>query len=446
MDTDRTLPRAPLGARGFGWHVQRALRKGLLHLLIAAVIIVFIFPIWVGVDTSIKPANQLRKFPTSVLTTSPTLEKYAQALGPLKLYRYMGNTVIVAGATTLLGLLVGSPAAYALSRFRFTGRGFFARTVLLIYMFPPMLLIIPLYLMMTAVKVRDSLFSLIVTDTTFALPFSIWMLKAFFDTVPRDLDDAALIDGCTPLSVLHRVLLPVSGPGVVATAVFCFMLGWGEYLFAVTFITTQSLQPITVAVYALISPFAVDPSLLMATSVISAIPPVIFFFAAQKWIVQGLMAGATGAPRLRVSVQPPESGIIGGGLVVLLLPRRDLAVDAETEAPRAQHLDHVGRSLQQVGMDRDQDRRVLVSAGLVRRPALVAVRRLLQPHQVQEQRRFIRAPLVAKPGLALRIRAVEIRVQRRAVARIDDVDMLFEAVALDLGRVALLARPNYRNS
>ena len=118
------------------------------------------------------------------------------------------------------------------------------------------------------------------------------MLKAFFDTVPRDLDHAALIDGCTPLNVLYRVILPVSAPGVVATAVFCFMLAWGEYLFAVTFITTQSLQLITVAVYSLITPFALDPSLLMATSVISAIPPVIFFFAAQKWIVQGLMAGA----------------------------------------------------------------------------------------------------------------------------------------------------------
>ena len=293
-DTNRALQRvpSPVAMRRFGWQLQRALRKTLLQLLIAAVIIVFIFPIWVGVDTSIKPANQLRKFPTSILTTSPTFEKYAQAFGPLKLYRYMGNTVVVAGATTLLGLLVGSPAAYSLSRFRFKGRSFFARSVLLIYMFPPMLLIIPLYLMMTALKVRDSLWSLIATDTTFALPFSIWMLKAFFDTVSRDLDDAALIDGCTPLSVLYRVLLPVSGPGVVATAVFCFMLGWGEYLFAVTFITTQSLQPITVAVYALISPFAVDPSLLMATSVISAIPPVIFFFAAQKWIVQGLMAGA----------------------------------------------------------------------------------------------------------------------------------------------------------
>ena len=293
-DTDQALPRGHSSdvARRFGWRLQRALKRTFFHAVIAAVIIVFIFPIWVGVDTSIKPANQLRKFPTSVLTTRPTMEKYAQALGPLKLYRYMGNTVVVAGATTLLGLLAGSPAAYALSRFRFRGRSFFARTVLLIYMFPPMLLIIPLYLMMTALKVRDSLWSLIVTDTTFALPFSIWMLKAFFDTIARDLDDAALIDGCTPLSVLYRVLLPVSGPGVVATAVFCFMLAWGEYLFAVTFITTQSLQPITVAVYALISPFAVDPSLLMATSVLSAIPPVVFFFAAQKWIVQGLMAGA----------------------------------------------------------------------------------------------------------------------------------------------------------
>ena len=235
------------------------------------------------------------------------MEKYAQALGPLKLYRYMGNTVVVAGATTLLGLLVGSPAAYSLSRFRFKGRSFFARSVLLIYMFPPMLLIIPLYLMMTALKVRDSLWSLIATDTTFALPFSIWMLKAFFDTVSRDLDDAALIDGCTPLSVLYRVLLPVSGPGVVATAVFCFMLGWGEYLFAVTFITTQSLQPITVAVYALISPFAVDPSLLMATSVIFRDSSSHIFLRGPKMDCAGPDGGGHQGLNLLPTPRPPLS-------------------------------------------------------------------------------------------------------------------------------------------
>ena len=223
-DANRTLTQAlsRAVARPVGKRLLKVLRSIVLHVGIIAVIIVFIFPIWVGVDSSIKPPNQLRKFPTSIFTTQPTLEKYAQALGPLKLYRYMGNTVIVAGATTLLGLLVGSPAAYALSRFRFRGRSFFARTVLLIYMFPPMLLIIPLYLMMTAVKLRDSLWSLMVTDTTFALPFSIWMLKAFFDTVPRDLDHAALIDGCTPLNVLYRVILPVSAPGVVATGGLLF--------------------------------------------------------------------------------------------------------------------------------------------------------------------------------------------------------------------------------
>lgn len=278
-----------------GWwtaRLSRMLRRVIGFLLIAALLVAFVFPVWVAIDTSIKPSSQLRKFPTSILTTRPTFEKYSKSLIDMKLYRHMGNTVIVAGATTLIAIIVGCMAAYALSRFRFKGRNFFSRAVLLIYMFPPMLLIIPLYLMLTALRVRDTLFSLIVTDTTFSLPFAIWMMKSFFDTVPRELDDAALIDGCTPVSVLYRIILPVSGPGVVATAVFCFMQGWGEYLFAVTFITTQALQPITVAVYALISPFAVDPALLMATSVASAVPPVIFFFLAQKWIVQGLTAGA----------------------------------------------------------------------------------------------------------------------------------------------------------
>ena len=279
-------------ARFLGRSLWKLLRRIVFYLVIAVVIIVFVFPTWVALDTSIKPAYQARKFPTSLLTTKPTFEKYAEAFGPLKFPIYIRNTVMLAGGTTMLGIGVGCLAGYALSRFRFRGRDFFSRAVLLIYMFPPVLLIVPLYLMTSALKVRDTLWALIITDTTFALPFSIWMLKSFFDTVPRELDDAALIDGCSPLSVLWRVILPVSAPGVVATAVFSFMLAWGEYLFAVTFITTQTLQPISVAVYSLMQPFALDPGMLMAISVISAIPPVVFFFAAQKWIVEGLTAGA----------------------------------------------------------------------------------------------------------------------------------------------------------
>ena len=272
--------------------IWKTVRRVIGYIAIIAVILAFVFPMWVAVDTSVKPINQQRKFPTSLLSTQPTLEKYAKAFGPLKFPLYMGNTVFVASLTTLLSVTVGSLAGYALSRFRFRGRTFFSRTVLLMYMFPPMLLLIPLYLMLTSLRIRDSLWALIVCDTTFALPFSIWMLKSFFDTVPRELDEAALIDGCGPLRVLVYIVLPVSVPGVVATAVFSFMLAWGEYLFAVTLITTQRFQPISVAVYALMQPFALDPGMLMAISVISAVPPVIFFFVAQKWIVQGLTAGA----------------------------------------------------------------------------------------------------------------------------------------------------------
>ncbi len=275
-----------------GRRIWRTVRSLPLYLAMVLIILCFVYPIWVAVDTSIKPAYQLRTFPTSLFTTRPTFEKYAEALGPLQFPHYMGNTVFIAVLTTLLGVSVGSLAGYSLSRFRFRGRQFFSRSVLFIYMFPSMLLLIPLYLMLTSLRVRDTLWALVVCDTTFALPFSIWMLKSFFDTVPRELDDAALIDGCSPLGALFRVILPVSGPGVMATAVFAFMLAWGEYLFAVTLITTQSYQPISVAVYATMQPFALDPGMLMAISVISAVPPVIFFFAAQKWIVQGLTAGA----------------------------------------------------------------------------------------------------------------------------------------------------------
>jgi len=269
-----------------------ALGSSIRSLLITAVICAILFPLYIALDTSLKPRDQIRQFPRSFLTLQPILTNYREALTTRKLPQHMQITVVIGACTVLLGIGLGAPAALALSRFRFRGQHFFSRIILMVYMFPPMLLVVPLYLLFAQLKMNDSLWSLVLTYTTFSLPFSIWMLKAFFDTVPRELDEAALIDGCTPIGAMFRIILPLSGPGVAATAIFCFMLAWGEYLFALTFITSQNLFPITVAIYSLIGPFVLSPGLLMAAALLSAFVPLILFFAAQKWIVKGLTAGA----------------------------------------------------------------------------------------------------------------------------------------------------------
>ena len=275
--------------------IQRIRRTGgrVLHY-VAVILVIFIvlFPFYIAFDTSIKPETESREFPRRFVTNDPTFKSYLRAFSCGELDEHMLVTAIVGGCTTLLSVGLGSLAAFSLSRFRFRGRQLLSKAVLLVYMFPSMLLVIPLFLVFARFRMNDSLFALIVTDTTFALPFSIWMLKTYFDSAPRELDDAALIDGCSPISVLYRVILPLSAPGLVATAVFCFMQAWGEYLFAFTLINTEKLQPITVAIYSLIGPYAMDPGLLMSASILSAIVPTVFFLAAQKWIVKGLTAGA----------------------------------------------------------------------------------------------------------------------------------------------------------
>ena len=267
-------------------------KKLIYTIVVFAVVFILIFPFYVTFDVSIKPLGASKEFPRSLITLAPTIEHYVRVLIARNLVHHMLVTAFVGLGTTVLALVLAILASFSLSRFRFRGQNFFSRAVLMVYMFPPILLVVPLFLIYNRIGLNDTLLALILTDTTFSLPFAIWMLKSFFDVIPSELDDAALIDGCNSLSVIWYVILPVAGPGVVATAVFCFMLAWGEYLFALTFINSQALQPITVAMYSLIGPYAMNPGVLMAASVLSAVPPVIFFFIAQKWIIAGLTAGA----------------------------------------------------------------------------------------------------------------------------------------------------------
>ena len=267
-------------------------KKLIYTIVVFAVVFIILFPFYITLDVSVKPLSASKEFPWSFITLAPTIEHYVRVLIARNLFHHMLVTAFIGLGTTVLALVLAILASFSLSRFRFKGQKFFSRSVLMVYMFPPILLVVPLYLIYVRVGLNDTLLALILTNTTFSLPFAIWMLKSFFDVIPSELDDAALIDGCNSLSVIWYVILPVAGPGVVATAVFCFMLAWGEYLFALTFINSQALQPITVAMYSLIGPYALNPGILMSASVLSAVPPVIFFFIAQKWIIKGLTAGA----------------------------------------------------------------------------------------------------------------------------------------------------------
>ncbi len=205
---------------------------------------------------------------------------------------YMRNSILVAGGTTCLSIIVAVIGGYALSRFRFRGRVFFSQALLAMYMFPPVLLLIPIFIILKTIGLFNSLFGLIFAYSTFSLPFCIWMLKGFFDSIPPELEEQAIVDGCTRLGSMVRILLPLSAPGITSTAIFSFILAWNEFMFANVLIRTDKWKTVTVGLPSFAGQHMTDVGIMFAASTLLVIPVLTFFFFLQKFMVRGLTAGA----------------------------------------------------------------------------------------------------------------------------------------------------------
>lgn len=203
----------------------------------------------------------------------------------------MGNSLIVAVGTVILGLLVSVTAAYAFSRFRFRGRRVLMLQFLLVNMFPVVLLILPLFIMMRWLGILDTHLALILANATVAIPFAVWMLTSYINAIPRSLDEAAMIDGCSRLSALRRVVLPLALPGIISTGIYIFITAWNEYLYALT-LTGRNVRTVTVAIQTLIGEFQIEWGLLAAGGIIGALPVVLLFLVVQRRLVGGLTQGA----------------------------------------------------------------------------------------------------------------------------------------------------------
>lgn len=224
----------------------------------------------------------------------PTLSRFGglSHLTGVPLFTWMKNSVIVGLATALSSVLLATPAAFALSRFRFRGSGTFGFLVFATQMLPAALLIVPLYNIFAGLRLIDNLASLVIADTAFAMPVAIWVIKGAMDSVPRDLDEAALMDGAGQLSILRRIVLPVAAPGIAAAAIIAFLSGWNDFLFANTFMVSTNKWPVTKGLASFFGQYSTPLDLIMAASVLFALPPVIFFLLLQRRMVAGLSAGA----------------------------------------------------------------------------------------------------------------------------------------------------------
>ena len=253
-------------------------------------------PIYAMITSALKPLQdvqqQFRWWP-SHLTTQPFVDIWHT----VPLARYFTNSLIVSSIASLLSVTVAIFAAYGVSRYRFRGRGTFSITVLSTQMFPGILFLLPLFLIyvniskVTGVDLYGSRTGLILTYLTFSLPFSIWMLVGYFDSIPRGLDEAAAVDGCGPLRTLLQVVLPTALPGVVAVAVYAFMTAWGEVLFA-SVLTSESSRTLAVGLQGYSTQNEVYWNQVMAASLVVSIPVVVGFLLLQRQFVAGLTAGA----------------------------------------------------------------------------------------------------------------------------------------------------------
>lgn len=247
-------------------------------------------PILVIFATSLRQQVDIFAAPLNFLFT-PTLENYRAVLEEDKFDRYLGNSLFVGIVSTVITLVLGCMAAYGLARFRFTGRTTIAYTTLLLRTVPLAVLAIPVFLIWSEWQLVNSLWGLVLLYVAVNLPFTIWLLYGFVLQVPVELEEAAAIDGCGPLRVFTKVLLPLMAPGLAAASIFTFRIAWNEFILALV-LTDRQTRTLPVAASLFITDIGVDWGRVMAMGSLIAIPPLIFTFVAARQIITGLTAGA----------------------------------------------------------------------------------------------------------------------------------------------------------
>jgi multiple sugar transport system permease protein len=256
------------------------------------IVILMVFPLIWMVLTSIKPQSELFVFPIKLLPEHVTFEHYERLLEDTPFLSYFWNSVVLSVATTVVVMVVATLGGYSLARFKYRGRETIAIAVLCTYLMPSVVLIIPLYLMMVKLGLENTLTSLVISYTTFALPYALWLLRSFMAGIPEDLEAAALVDGASRLGAFMDVILPQALPGMISTALFTFILAWNEYLYALVMVNTDETRPLTTGVMnMLVSSFNIEWSLLMAASVMMSVPLLFFFAFLQRYLTSGFGAG-----------------------------------------------------------------------------------------------------------------------------------------------------------
>ncbi len=273
-------------------HWNRLFNRVLTHALLILLSAFAIAPLAWAISSAFKSDTEIMTG-ISFIPRQPTLEHFRVVISQTNFRVWFFNSLVVSLATTFLAIVIGSLAGYAMSRWRFRGRSVYGNTLLIVQMFPGVMLAIPLYLLLSRYHLIDTLWALLLTYLTFALAFSVWMLKGYFDGIPREIEEAALIDGASRFSILWRIILPLAGPGITTVAVFAFLLAWNEFFFAYVFLASNNKYTLSLGMYSFIQQFTTQWGNIMAAGTLTTLPVLAFFFLLQRALTRGLVAGAT---------------------------------------------------------------------------------------------------------------------------------------------------------
>ncbi|MDC7290443.1 carbohydrate ABC transporter permease [Blautia schinkii] len=271
---------------------KQKMRKISVTILLLVFSAIIIFPLAWMFLISIRNNNEVFTIPTRIFPETATIKPYLTIMGKPDMMRLFLNSYIVTISVTVLSVFLAMLAGYGLSRFTFRGKRFTVLYLLLTQMFPLVLLSVPYFLVISKMGLYNTRTALVIVDISFALPFSILMMRDFISTIPVEIDEAAIMDGCTRLRTFFQIIIPVSAPGIVATAVYTFILAWNEFLYATILTSDTAARTLPVGIGMLIGQYTTQYNEMMALSVMASIPLIIAFLFFQKYFVEGMTAGS----------------------------------------------------------------------------------------------------------------------------------------------------------
>ncbi len=271
---------------------RRRVVKPFIIFWTVVIVLFLLFPFFVMISTMLKPGSEVYVSPPYWIPKKVALSNFVRLWTQYPFGTYFKNSLIIASGTTLLTTILCVPAAYAVSRFRFKGQKTLLYMYLVVQMFSPIVVVIALFKMIARMHLLDTYVGLILVNSVFTLAFVTWMLSGYFKTIPVEIEEAALIDGCSRMQTIIKIMLPISAPGLVTTIIYSFIASWNEFMFALTLVQSKEKTPLTLGLYNFVGRYTTQWELLTASAFLAIIPIIVLFLLIEKELVTGIVGGA----------------------------------------------------------------------------------------------------------------------------------------------------------